>query len=71
MSQSTKPTTNKPASKRAMATKVFNTIKRRKAPKRRDFINAMIEKCGLSKNGAATYYYNLTSGPWSNKKVSA
>ena len=60
MSTLTKPT--KPESKRQIARRVFNRIKRRKSPRRSDFINAMIDEANLSPNGAATYYQDLKTG---------
>jgi hypothetical protein len=53
--------------KRSQATKVYKTIRRRKAPCRKDYIDAFVSKCDLTRRGAETYYYNLTSGPWSPK----
>ena len=59
------PKPKKPASKRQQALKVFRRINRRKSPKRSDFIEALQAECELTANGAATYYQNLKTGPWS------
>lgn len=59
-------TTNTTLSKKAIAIKVVKTMKRRKnVPARKAFIEAIMEKAGLSKAGAATYYQNIVSGKWS------
>lgn len=52
--------------KKAIAIKTVKTMNRRKkVPARKAFIEAIMEKAGLSKAGAATYYQNIVSGKWS------
>lgn len=48
---------SKGPSKRELAEQIFNNMK---GAARKDIIKQFIEKAGLTKAGAATYYYNLT-----------
>lgn len=58
-------TAKKPLSKKAQAIKVIKRMQARKNPaSRADILNELQGKVGLSANGAATYYQNVTLGRW-------
>jgi len=66
--KATTTSTKKPAtdSKKANAIKIVKRMLGRKnVPERKDIINELVTKAGLSVNGAATYYQNVKSGKWS------
>lgn len=52
-------------SKKAQSIKIVNRMLSRKRPAtRRQILDELQEKAGLSANGAATYYQNITLGRW-------
>lgn len=58
-------TAKKPLSKKAQSIKIVKRMLARKTPATRAEILAELqEKAGLSANGAATYYQNVTLGRW-------
>jgi rare lipoprotein A (peptidoglycan hydrolase) len=52
-------------SKKEQAIKIVTRMQaRKKAPTRGQILAELQEKAGLSANGAATYYQNVTHGRW-------
>lgn len=59
-------TANKAPTKKSQALKIVNRMRGRKnVPARKEIIDELVTKVGLSKAAAATYYQNITSGKWS------
>lgn len=59
-------------SKKDRAFEIFNRIDpERKGDKRKDIITAMKAELGMSAEGAATYYQNIKSAKWVEKKADA
>lgn len=55
----------KQLSKKEQAVKIVNRMLARKTPaSRADILTELQNKAGLSANGAATYYQNVTKGRW-------
>lgn len=61
--KTTATSTKKPTSAKKQAIGIVARMSRRKTPAtRKEIIDEMVNKAGLTPNGAATYYQNITSG---------
>lgn len=59
---STATSTKKPVSKKSQAIKIVHRMQARKTPATRaQIIDELVNKVGLSNNGAATYFQNVVS----------